>query len=156
MVHWCQRRSSAKVEEEATYLIQSPENYKITLLRAMFNVESMQKFADLAVFCCDGVTWTSKLLISASSWMLRDAFNQMDGFHQDTTCIMLPDITKNEFQIFHEALSSSVSNTKLDLVIVIKVAESLGVDLVNNLIIRSHLLLYSVCDRRRDGNICYF
>ena len=116
-------------DEEASYLIQSPENYKLNLLQTMFKKENLQKFADLVVFCCDGVAWTSKLLLSASSIMIREAFGQLDRLQNETTCLVLPDITKKEFSIFHKALFTSVNDSKLDLVAVIKVAETLGVDL---------------------------
>ena len=116
-------------EEEATYLIQSPENYKLTLLQTMFRKESMNRFADLVVFCRDGVAWTSKLLMSASSTMVREAFSELDNLQNETSSLVLPDISQHEFNVFHEALFASVSDSKLDLVVVIKVAETLGVDL---------------------------
>ena len=81
-------------------MIQSSESYKLDLLQRMIGGENMQKFADLVVFCNDGVAWTSKLLMSAASEMVREAFSQLDVLQGETTSIVLPDITKQEFNIF--------------------------------------------------------
>ena len=137
--------TSVEGDEDAFCLIQFPENYKLTLLQSMFDSSGgkhgsaggMNNFYDLAVFCSDGVAWTSKLLIAAASSMVKDAFDQMDGYgHHDASCLVLPDVTKNEFKTFHEAIFASVTNAKLDLIVVIKVAETLGVDVVSKSSIR--------------------
>ena len=129
--------SSQPLEEDvssfSSTLIQAserPEDYKLTLLQQMFANERIKSFLDLVVFCCDGVTWTSKLLMSASSIMVRDAFSQLDNLQNETTCIVLPDISKVEFCIFQESLFAPARDINQgDLIVVIKVAETLGVDL---------------------------
>ena len=122
--------SALENDENVICKILSADSYKLDLLQRMFEGENMQSFADLVVFCNDGVAWTSRLLMSAASEMIREAYNQLDVLQGETTSIVLPDITKQEFNIFHEALFASVKDTKLDLVTVIKVAETLRVDLL--------------------------
>ena len=124
--------STLEGDENVICVIQSPESYKLDLLQRMICDENMQKFADLVVFCSDGVAWTSRLLMSAASEMIREAFSQLDILQGDTTSIVLPDITKQEFNIFHEALFASVKDLEdlKDSVTVIKVAETLRVDLL--------------------------
>ena len=122
--------STLESDDNVICKILSSDSYKLDLLQRMFEEQNMQSFSDLVVFCNDGVAWTSRLLMSAASEMVREVFSQLDNLQGESTSIILPDISKQEFNIFHEALFASVKDTKLDLVTVIKVAETLRVDLL--------------------------
>ena len=47
----------------------------------------------------------------------------------DGTCVVLPDVTLEDFKTFQKSLFASMAKAELDLVTVIRVAEVLGVDL---------------------------
>ena len=46
--------------DENAYIIQGQDDYKIQLLQAVMDKDSMERWADLAVFCRDGMAWSSQ------------------------------------------------------------------------------------------------
>ena len=113
------------LDPQNSYIIQGQDDYKVQLLQSIMDTES----ADLSVFCSDGVGWTSKLIMAAASPTIKAALESLgESLSLEGTCLILPDVTRLEFSTFIKALSSP-DEKSLDLVMVVKVAEALGVDL---------------------------
>lgn len=110
------------------YLLQTPTNYKMDLLQAIYQGVSDKTF-DFPIFCQDGVIWSNKLLLTSVSTFVKTMLSEL-GEHIET-CIILPELTKMEFMTFHKALFAQENDTSLDFVTLIKVAEILGAELVS-------------------------
>merc|ERR1719376_1763849 len=92
----------------------------------------MEAWADLPVFCSDGLCWTSKLIMSAVSPGVVETALESLSEHQlvEGTCLILPDVDKTEFATFQASLalpSLDKAIDKLDLSKVVKVGRLLGV-----------------------------
>jgi hypothetical protein len=114
-----------------TIQYQSPENYRREMLETFhWNLTRKgDRYADLAIFCSDGIAWSSKLLLSAASKFIRDLLLDVPGV--DDTCLVLPHLTKAEFMTFQETLFARENSEPTDMFSVIKGCEMLGIDLVS-------------------------
>ncbi len=116
-----QQQPREDVDLNQKLLLQSSaENYALELLE---NVRSeFGAFLDLAVFCRDGLVWSSRLLLSAVSPLIRNALS-----NNEESSIVLPQISKLDFSVFQKALFD-VNVEFTDIAGVVKVAEILNVE----------------------------
>ena len=49
------------------------------------------------MFCCDGIFWTSRLILASLTSHLRDSLSE-------DACLILPDVQREEFAAFHSSL----------------------------------------------------
>ena len=63
-----------------------------------------EKYSDLAIFCNDGVVWSSKLILASASPFMKDLL--LDVPNMDDTCLVLPSMTRLEFMTFQSAMFS--------------------------------------------------
>lgn len=118
-----QEEEEQEEEEEVGYIIQSPENYKMSLLQTLQDETLTEPYCDLAIFCHDGVAWSSRLLMAASSPMMKDVLSD------EESCVVIPSISRAEFAAFHSALFAKENDVVADMFAVIKVAEIVGINL---------------------------
>lgn len=117
----------AEDQEDANLIIQHSQTYRRELLEVIENnlVNLSEKYADLPIFCQDGVVWSSKLVLASASGFIKDL---LLGVNEDT-CLVLPFMTKDEFLTFQSALFSKDDTQSQDMLAVIKGCDMLGIDL---------------------------
>ena len=115
----------------SSYVIQypDPDNQRQELLEFIENVliKQSEKYADLAIFCSDGIVWSSKLILASASPFIKDLLSSVPNI--DDTCLVLPHMTKVEFLTFQSALFSKDETHQSDMYSVIKGCEMLCIDL---------------------------
>ena len=123
----------AQAEEPSIYSIQSAETYRREIL--VFIQENLlrnsEKYADLAIFCSDGIVWSSKLVLASASTFLKEILLSIPN--QDDTCLVMPHMTKREFLTFQEAIFAPEESQPNDMFPVIKGCELLCIDLEEKL-----------------------
>ena len=81
-------------------------------------IKESEKYADLAIFCSDGIAWSSKLILASASPFIKDVLSSVPN--NDDTCLVLPHMTKVEFLTFQSALFSKDETHQTDMYSVIK------------------------------------
>ena len=121
-----------------SYVIQPPDSYRREILEIIHTnlVKNSEKYADLAIFCSDGVAWTSKLILSSASPFVKDLL--LDVPNLDDTCLVIPHMTKLEFITFQNALFSKDDTQPGDMYSVIKGCEMLCIDLEEQMTVLSN------------------
>ncbi len=123
---------SAPTQPQPLYLLQSPPSYKLELLNAMHGSSSTGGgLLDFPVFCRDGLAWSSRLLLTAMSPMLREALSGAGADQGAESCIVLPDVSRAEFNAFAMAVFAREGDDSLDFLVLIKVAETIGAQIVS-------------------------
>ncbi len=117
------------------FLLQTLPSYKIDLLQSMLSFGGASSLMDLPVFCRDGVAWSSRLLLSAMSPMLKEALAASGSDEGAESAIVLPEISRAEFSAFTKAVFAKEGDESLDFVVLIKVAETLGAQIVSEILI---------------------
>jgi len=129
----------AEVDEEPNvYSIQSPETYRREILGFIQEnlLRNSEKYADLAIFCSDGIVWSSKLVLASASQFLKDILLSIPN--PDDTCLVMPHMTKSEFLTFQEALFAPDESQPSEIQFpVIKGCELLCIDLEERIHIQS-------------------
>jgi hypothetical protein len=124
--------ASEEAPSQEQYLLQSHEEYRSDLLHSMLSPDdSPSSCLDFPVFCRDGVGWSSRLLLSAMSPMLREALSGAGADEGGQSCLILPDVDRAEFLTFSRALFAKRGDASLDFLVLIKNAEILGANLVS-------------------------
>ena len=105
----------------------TPDNHRHEILEFIETVliKESEKYADLAIFCSDGVVWSSKLILASASSFVKDLLSGVPNI--DDTCLVLPHMTKVEFLTFQSALFSKDETQQSDMYSVIK-GKSLSYD----------------------------
>lgn len=116
-------------DQYPSFLIQPPESYRRELLDLIEAnlTKCNEKYADLAIFCSDGIVWSSKLVLASASTFVKDLLLSVPNI--DDTCLVLPFMTKLEFLTFQSALFSKDDTQPSDMYSVIKGCDMLGIDL---------------------------
>ena len=98
----------------------TPDNHRHEILEFIETVltKESEKYADLAIFCSDGVVWSSKLILASASSFVKDLLASVPNI--DDTCLVLPHMTKVEFLTFQSALFSKDETDQSDMIPVIK------------------------------------
>ena len=113
----------------SSYVIQypAPDNHRQEILEFVERVliKESEKYADLAIFCSDGIAWSSKLILASASSFVKDLLSSVPNI--DDTCLVLPHMTKVEFLTFQSALFSKDETQQSDMYSVIK-GKSLSYD----------------------------
>ncbi len=119
----------AEDEDQSNYLIQPPDSYRRELLEIIEDnlYKRSEKYADLAIFCSDGIVWTSKLVLASASAFVKELLLSVPSM--DDTCLVVPNMTKVEFLTFQSALFSKDDTQPSDMYSVIKGCQVLGIDL---------------------------
>ena len=129
----------AEVDEEPNvYSIQSPETYRREILGFIQEnlLRNSEKYADLAIFCSDGIVWSSKLVLASASQFLKEILLSIPN--PDDTCLVMPHMTKSEFLTFQEALFAPDESQPSEIQFpVIKGCELLCIDLEERIHIQS-------------------
>ena len=106
----------------SSYVIQypAPDNHRQEILEFVERVliKESEKYADLAIFCSDGIAWSSKLILASASPFIKDVLSSVPN--NDDTCLVLPHMTKVEFLTFQSALFSKDETHQTDMYSVIK------------------------------------
>ena len=108
-------------------VIQSPEDYKRKLLEDMYEnlINYSENYSDLPIFCSDGVIWSNKLLLSAASQFIKDMLLDVDA---DSTCLIIPHMTKKDFLTFQATIFSKEETLQSDMFSVIRGCEIFRID----------------------------
>ncbi len=115
-------------KEEEHYLLQSHPNYKLDLLQAM-SADCGETLFDLPVFCSDGPAFSSRVLLAAASPMMKGILSEFQG--TTDSCLVIPELTRAEFITFQKAVFAKEGDIALDFITLIKVAETLGAEIVS-------------------------
>ena len=115
-------------EESDNLVIQSPEDYKRKLLEDMYEnlIKYTENYSDLPIFCSDGVIWSNKLLLSAASPFIKDLL--LDVHLVDSTCLIIPHMTKKDFTTFQATIFSKEETLQSDMFSVIRGCEIFRID----------------------------
>ena len=115
-------------EESENLVIQSPEDYKRKLLEDMYEnlIKYTENYSDLPIFCSDGVIWSNKLLLSAASPFIKDLL--LDVQLVDSTCLIIPHMTKKDFTTFQATIFSKEETLQSDMFSVIRGCEIFRID----------------------------
>ena len=115
-------------EESENLVIQSPEDYKRKLLEDMYEnlIKYTENYSDLPIFCSDGVIWSNKLLLSAASPFIKDML--LDVHMVDSTCLIIPHMTKKDFLTFQATIFSKEETLQSDMFSVIRGCEIFRID----------------------------
>ena len=115
-------------EESENLVIQSPEDYKRKLLEYMYEnlIKYTENYSDLPIFCSDGVIWSNKLLLAAASPFIKDLL--LDVQLVDSTCLIIPHMTKKDFTTFQATIFSKEETLQSDMFSVIRGCEIFLID----------------------------
>jgi len=76
--------------------------------------------SDFPVYCADGIAWSSRIIIGSLNAQLRNVLLEAD----EDSCLILPQVTKNEFDTFMEfILRKETEFSKETVLVLIKVGE---------------------------------
>ena len=116
-------------EVPAIYSVQRPDDYKREILGFIQEnlLKKSEKYADLAIFCSDGIVWSSKLVLASASTFLKEILLSIPN--PDDTCLVMPHMTKLEFLTFQQVLFAPDDSQPTDMFPVIKGCELLCIDL---------------------------
>ena len=120
-------------EDEDGYVIQSADDYRKNLLENMYEhlAKYAENYADLAIFCADGVVWSNKLLLSAASPYIKDML--LDVPIVDDTCLIIPHMTKRDFLTFQSTIFAKEETHPDDVYSVIRGCEIFAIDTGTNM-----------------------
>ena len=103
--------------ENENLVIQYGENWFQDILLNLKGIgDSMM---DFPVFCCDGIFWSNRLVLSSLGNFLTD-------FLLEDSCLILPDFLTSEFRIFHNYLFSKDNISQADMVNICKIGAVFG------------------------------
>ena len=116
------RAEEGEAGTASSYVIQypAPDNHRQEILEFVERVliKESERYADLAIFCSDGIAWSSKLILASASPFIKDVLSSVPN--NDDTCLVLPHMTKVEFLTFQSALFSKDETHQTDMYSVIK------------------------------------
>ncbi len=126
IVHSIGTTIHAVAGDDNTVLALQSINHSQKLLEQISETEreASALLMDLAVFCRDGVAWTSRLIMASVSPMLLEALSSSDS--SDGACLVLPDVSKLEFSSFHKALFAGADASDKEQAVLAKVADLIG------------------------------
>jgi len=123
---------------EVNLFLEYGANWTEDLLIDLRNISG--KVFDYPVFCVDGLVWTNKLVLSSFGALTKTMLSEA---HEES-CLVLPDIKKQEFELFHKFLfEDTMDLTPHTIQIVSKVGHLLGIPVQDTSIINE---LYGTFD----------
>ena len=80
--------------------------------------------------------WSNKLILAAASELIRTIFSELSDESSNSSCLILPELSKMEFSNFQRILLTNpedLASKEIDWIALIRVAQILGAELVRQI-----------------------